>query len=251
LGALLLLVGAALALGLTGTHIGRVHYSLHLGGIPPAGAAAGAFVGLYLVRRRELANTRLDAPAPQERPNKDAEHRGDVAQPLRHSEGQRDWFQIIINGVVVLAFCFLAYNAFSHPHTALTVALPLAGAVIFLGLIGVAGTLIGRSLRVAGTLICKIDDKRRGEPSDFSLADRMRLRLLSKPWLANWFPHSWDRLREDLRRSRCCEISDCWNDATCKWDEHNVCSEHYARIAEIAAADQRRAAIKDTAVPPG
>lgn len=54
-GALLLLVGAALALGLTGARIGNAQLSVQLGGLPPAGAIIGAFIGLYLVRREQLA----------------------------------------------------------------------------------------------------------------------------------------------------------------------------------------------------
>lgn len=50
-GVLLLLIGASFALGLTGAHIGNVQYSLQLGGLPPAGAVVGSFIGLYLVHR--------------------------------------------------------------------------------------------------------------------------------------------------------------------------------------------------------
>jgi hypothetical protein len=153
---------------------------------------------------------------------------------------KRDWLQITLNLVVAGGCIFMAYNAIRYPRTALTIVLAIAGTMAFIGLLSLAGTLIGRTFKLMARLICKMDDKRRGEPSDFSLADRIRLRLLAKPWLANWLPHLWDGLREDLRRSRCCEISDCWNEPTCTWEEHNVCSEHYAEIAKMAAADRSR-----------
>ena len=62
-GALLLLIGAGFALGLTGAHIGRAQYSLPLGGLPPVGATVGAFIGLYLVRRENPANLQDRVPA--------------------------------------------------------------------------------------------------------------------------------------------------------------------------------------------
>lgn len=61
-GASLLLIGASFALGLTGAHIGSVQYSLQLGGLPPAGAVVGAFIGLYLVRRENSANVKDRVP---------------------------------------------------------------------------------------------------------------------------------------------------------------------------------------------
>lgn len=51
LGVLLLLIGAAFALAITGARIGDSQLYLRLGGLPPAGAVAGAFIGLYLVHR--------------------------------------------------------------------------------------------------------------------------------------------------------------------------------------------------------
>lgn len=74
----------------------------------------------------------------------------------------------------------------------------------------------------------------------WSLTDKLRLRLLAKTWIASRFPGFWDWLREGVRRSTCCELSECWNEPTCMWDDHRVCSEHYAKIAKIAAADRAR-----------
>ena len=55
-GALLLVIGAAFALGLTGSPIGNAHYYLRLGGVPTAGAIVGAFIGVYIVRRESSAS---------------------------------------------------------------------------------------------------------------------------------------------------------------------------------------------------
>jgi hypothetical protein len=55
-GALLLLIGASVALGLTGGRIGNAQYYLRLGGFPLAGSVVGAFIGLYLAYRETSAD---------------------------------------------------------------------------------------------------------------------------------------------------------------------------------------------------
>lgn len=57
-GTLLLVIGAVFALALTGAHIGGAQYYLKWGGLPPAGAIVGAFIGLYIVRRENSANVK-------------------------------------------------------------------------------------------------------------------------------------------------------------------------------------------------
>jgi hypothetical protein len=57
----LLLVGGAFVLGLTGAHVGGAQFSLRLGGLPLVSAIVGAFIGLYLVRRENLASAKLPA----------------------------------------------------------------------------------------------------------------------------------------------------------------------------------------------
>jgi hypothetical protein len=61
-GVLLLLIGASVALGLIGAHVGNVRYFLPLGGLPPAGAIVGAFVGLYLVCRERTGDLNAKLP---------------------------------------------------------------------------------------------------------------------------------------------------------------------------------------------
>jgi hypothetical protein len=80
----------------------------------------------------------------------------------------------------------------------------------------------------------------------WDLADKVRLRLFGKIWIAARFPGFWYWLREGVRRGRCCELSECWNEPTCTWHEYRVCSEHYPEIAKTAAADQH--AMKEAAV---
>lgn len=115
---------------------------------------------------------------------------------------KRDWLQITLNVVVASGCIFMAYNAIRYPREALTIVVAVAGTMALIGLLSIAGILIGRIFKMVSALICKIDDKRRGEPSDFSLADRMRLRLLGKSWLFKWLPHLWDRLSEGVRRNQ-------------------------------------------------
>lgn len=48
-GVMLLIIGASIALALTGERIGNLRYFLILGGIPSVGAIVGALIGLYIV----------------------------------------------------------------------------------------------------------------------------------------------------------------------------------------------------------
>jgi hypothetical protein len=57
-GGWLLITGAAIALGLTGARIGSSQMYLRLGGLAPAGAILGAFIGLFLVRRENVTAAR-------------------------------------------------------------------------------------------------------------------------------------------------------------------------------------------------
>lgn len=61
-GAWLLLVGAGLALSLTGARIGDSQIHLQWGGLGLAGGMVGAFLGFYLIRREELANVNVRLP---------------------------------------------------------------------------------------------------------------------------------------------------------------------------------------------
>lgn len=141
---------------------------------------------------------------------------------------KRDWFQIIIDAVVAVGCGLLAYQTFMHPREALTIVLtivlPVAGAMAFIGFLGLVGILIGK---IINRLFPKTWRRDR--------ADRMQLWLLSKGWLAEWFPHRWDQLKEGFRRNHCCELSDCWDDPEHTYDGHKVCSRHYAEILEIEA----------------
>ena len=140
---------------------------------------------------------------------------------------KRDWLQISINVAIAAGCVFMAYNAIRYPRTALMVLLTLAGTMAFVGVVSLVFQLIAK---LVGRPLAKAWRSER--------ADKIRLRLLGKAWLAARFPSLWDWLREEVRRHRCCEMSDCWNEPTCTWDEHKVCAEHYAEIAKIAAADR-------------
>ena len=150
---------------------------------------------------------------------------------------KRGWLQITLNVMSATACIFVVYNAIRYPREASRILLAVAGTMVLIGILSLAGTLICRVFTMFSVLICKMDDRRRGGPSEFCLADRMRLRLLTQSWLAKWLPDLWDLLREGLRRSRCCEVRDCWDEPTCRWEEHRVCLRHHADVAALAVLD--------------
>ena len=59
---------------------------------------------------------------------------------------KRDWFQIIVNTVLVGGIGFMAYQAFRQPREALTIALAVAGTMAIIGVLGLAGTLLAGQL---------------------------------------------------------------------------------------------------------
>ena len=148
---------------------------------------------------------------------------------------KRDWLQIVLNVVSVSGCIFLIFVGFKYPENAINMALTLIGSMALIVLLDLALRLFGKVSETVADEICRIDDRRRGVPSDFSLADRLRLRLLSYSLLAKWWPHLWDRIREDIRRNRCCEVIGCWNDPICKWDQHRVCLDHHSELENIAS----------------
>jgi hypothetical protein len=137
---------------------------------------------------------------------------------------KRDWLQITLNVAVAGGCIFMAYNAIRYPRQTLTIVLSIVGTMGFIGLLSLAGALPGR-----------IIDRLFPQTWRSDRADRIRLWLLAKPWLAKWFPHLWDQLREGFRRNHCCELSDCWHDPEHTHDGHKICSRHYAEIFEIEA----------------
>lgn len=140
---------------------------------------------------------------------------------------KRDWFQIVVNTVIVGGISFGAYQAFMHPREASKIMLAVAATMAIIGVLGLVITLIRR-------LIGGINKS--FAVGEFDLADRMRFWLLGRLWLANWFPNMWDHLKEDIRRKHQCELSDCWNDPEHMFDGHRVCSKHYAELLAIEAA---------------
>ena len=113
---------------------------------------------------------------------------------------KRDWLQIILNVALAGGCIFMAYKAIRYPREALTIALSVAGTMAFIGLLSLAGALIGRIIERLFPRTWRSDR-----------ADRIRLWLwlLAQPWLAKWFPHLWDQQREGFRHNHCCELSDC------------------------------------------
>jgi len=146
---------------------------------------------------------------------------------------KRDWPQIALNVMMAAGLIFLAYKAVSYPRPALMVLFAIAKWCAFVGAVSFAFWLVDM---LVGRPIAKAWRSER--------ADRVRLRLLHNDWIWERCPRLWAWLREDVRRymwrNGCCEMSDCWNEPTCTWEHHKVCSEHYAEIAEIAAARQAR-----------